>query len=259
MSYFALVLLFIPALVGLHFLRKYLFPLPAPLSAAHERYNAVDVVFALLLSSFLMYLAVAGFQKKVIVTRELLISSCVLSTLLIITLLGVVIGQRRNPISLFGLNWTTWRRNIPGAFFILLAAYPTYLLIQLSIYLLFGKEADVQGVVKFLMESKDWQDRAVLIIMAVVFAPLSEELIYRGYLHGVIRQYLGRWLSIIITSVMFALAHFHVPALLGLFLFGVLLALIYEKTRSLWAPIAVHSAFNAITVAVTILWPSAAI
>jgi membrane protease YdiL (CAAX protease family) len=39
-------------------------------------------------------------------------------------------------------------------------------------------------------------------------------------------------------------------ALLPLFLFGLLLVWIYERTGSLWAPIAVHFCFNSATVTV---------
>ena len=50
-------------------------------------------------------------------------------------------------------------------------------------------------------------------------------------------------------DMVFAAAHGSLAALLPLFIFGCVLVFIYEKTGSIWAPIAVHFCFNGATVA----------
>jgi membrane protease YdiL (CAAX protease family) len=52
------------------------------------------------------------------------------------------------------------------------------------------------------------------------------------------------------SALIFAAAHGSLAALLPLFVFGCVLAFLYEKTGSLWAPIAVHALFNGATVLV---------
>ena len=51
-------------------------------------------------------------------------------------------------------------------------------------------------------------------------------------------------------ALVFAAAHGSLAALLPLFVFGCVLAFLYERTGSLWASIAVHFCFNGATVLV---------
>jgi membrane protease YdiL (CAAX protease family) len=113
---------------------------------------------------------------------------------------------------------------------------------------LVGEEDSVQGILLFLIRSTSWEDKLLLSISAILFSPIAEEVIFRGFLYGVARQYGGRWPAMIVTSVLFAAIHIHLPSFVALFTFALCLTLIYERTRSLWAPIIVHMLFNAATV-----------
>jgi membrane protease YdiL (CAAX protease family) len=92
-------------------------------------------------------------------------------------------------------------------------------------------------------------------LIAVVAAPLAEELIFRGCLYGILRQIGGRLLAIAVSSLLFALIHGHLPSLAGLMVLSVGLSLLYEKTGSLWAPILLHAAFNGLSIYGTLQWP----
>jgi membrane protease YdiL (CAAX protease family) len=66
----------------------------------------------------------------------------------------------------------------------------------------------------------------------------------------VTKRFAGPWVAGVCSALVFAAAHGSLSALLPLFIFGLVLVVIYEKTGSLWAPIAVHFCFNGATVLV---------
>jgi len=89
----------------------------------------------------------------------------------------------------------------------------------------------------------------------VIFAPLIEEMLFRGFLQSFIRQHLGSKQAIGITSVLFAFFHYssdqgiaNLPIIVSLFALSLFIGFIYEKRGSLAAPIALHAIFNAINV-----------
>jgi membrane protease YdiL (CAAX protease family)/uncharacterized RDD family membrane protein YckC len=86
--------------------------------------------------------------------------------------------------------------------------------------------------------------------LVVVAAPLSEEIFFRGFMYGGLRRRLAPWAAALISGLVFGMLHFTgggtitvVPPLL---LLGVLLALLYERTGSLWPPIILHAVNNGI-------------
>jgi hypothetical protein len=80
------------------------------------------------------------------------------------------------------------------------------------------------------------------VLTAVALAPVVEELAFRGVL---LRDWTRRWgraRAVVTTSALFAVLH---PAdLLGSFVFGVVLATIRFRTRTLIVPVACHALYN---------------
>jgi membrane protease YdiL (CAAX protease family) len=132
---------------------------------------------------------------------------------------------------------------------------PAVFAAQWAAYALLGPETTPQPIVEFLMENPGWRERLAVALIAVVAAPLTEELVFRGCLYGVARQRLGRLTTILGTSLVFALIHAHVATIPALFVLAVGLALLYEATGSLWAPILAHAAFNGLNVLASLYWP----
>ena len=86
------------------------------------------------------------------------------------------------------------------------------------------------------------------IALAVVGAPLYEEVLYRGILQqALVRAGMRRWPAILAVSVVFAFVHLgEVPphALPLLFVLSIGFGWVYEKTGRLSASIIMHAAFN---------------
>jgi membrane protease YdiL (CAAX protease family) len=89
------------------------------------------------------------------------------------------------------------------------------------------------------------------LLGAGLLAPLAEELYFRGLLH---RWFWARfvhrpWLRVALSALVFAVGHFDSPGVVASsFFLGVLCALVYERTRSLWLSIAVHAVNNSLAV-----------
>lgn len=107
--------------------------------------------------------------------------------------------------------------------------------------------------------SIDWQDAmvmltadhsspavmAALLVMALVMAPVSEELLFRGILLPVLRRRIGVWPAVILSSLVFAALHQHTPSLAGLFIVSVACSLAAIVSGSVVTAIWLHVLFNA--------------
>lgn len=109
---------------------------------------------------------------------------------------------------------------------------------------LFG-ELDLQEPVKMLRESESSVHLILAVVMACVAAPIVEEMLFRGYMYGILRELTHPVFSAVIIGGLFAVVHGNLPALLPLWVFSLLLSFAYEATRCLWVPIGMHAFFNA--------------
>jgi membrane protease YdiL (CAAX protease family) len=104
----------------------------------------------------------------------------------------------------------------------------------------------------FAWQVESWVNVAAsLLTMVALFTFVSwqEELLMRGYWLQNLSAGLSQSLGILLSSAVFALAHWFNPnldwlGLLGLFLAGLFLAYGYLRTRQLWLPIGLHLGWN---------------
>lgn len=166
--------------------------------------------------------------------------------------LGILVVRGYHLVEAFGLRTRGWGWKTVGGW--MLMFLPPIFLVQALIYFFAGPDQSPQPIVDFLLQSKGWQDRAAVCAVAVIAAPFTEELIFRGCLYGVFRSQWGRPAAIVVTSILFALIHGHIPSLPGLLILATGLALVYERCGSLWAPMAMHAAFNALNIIGALTW-----
>ncbi len=98
-------------------------------------------------------------------------------------------------------------------------------------------------------------DNGVLALCAAAFlvtvvAPVAEEVFFRGYVFGALRNWKGMWVGALLTGLIFGAIHagsapdpLYLPLLA---VFGFILCLLYVKTRSLYPCIALHAINNSI-------------
>lgn len=94
-----------------------------------------------------------------------------------------------------------------------------------------------------LME-KLTDDPVVMIITAVICAPIFEEIIFRGIIQkGLMNKGVEPKKAIIFASIIFGLVHANPWQFVGAVLLGCVLGLVYYKTKSLLLPMLLHG-FN---------------
>jgi hypothetical protein len=91
---------------------------------------------------------------------------------------------------------------------------------------------------------------AAAVIVVLITGAAAEEVSFRGYPFQRLIEAIGARLAVVVSSALFGAVHLLNPhaslwGFLNTVLVGVLLALAYLRTRSLWMPIAIHFAWNA--------------
>ncbi|HEX7525017.1 MAG TPA: CPBP family intramembrane glutamic endopeptidase [Gaiellaceae bacterium] len=93
---------------------------------------------------------------------------------------------------------------------------------------------------------------AANIVLFAIVAPVVEELTFRGVGQSLL-AFLGRWPSMIVVGFAFGAAHGLVEALLVLVPFGIALAWLRDRTKSVLPGMVVHGLFNGIALAAAVL------
>jgi hypothetical protein len=87
----------------------------------------------------------------------------------------------------------------------------------------------------------------LLFVLIVIGAPLSEELLFRGFIFpSLARSRIGTWGAAVVTSALWTLPHvgYSVQGLAAIFIAGLLLAGVLVRTGSLRVTILCHAVYN---------------
>lgn len=93
----------------------------------------------------------------------------------------------------------------------------------------------------------------VAVVAIVILAPIAEEVFFRGVVFNAFLRERGPRLAYLGSAALFAVIHLSIVALLPIFLLGLALAWVYDRTGSLLAPIVMHAVVNGISVAIALL------
>ncbi|KAL9439514.1 hypothetical protein AB3S75_025053 [Citrus x aurantiifolia] len=85
---------------------------------------------------------------------------------------------------------------------------------------------------------------ALYAIVVSVCAPVWEEIVFRGFLLPSLTKYMPVWCAILVSSVAFALAHFNVQRMLPLIFLGVVMGVVFARSRNLLPSMLLHSLWN---------------
>ena len=89
----------------------------------------------------------------------------------------------------------------------------------------------------------------LFLLVAVVMAPLFEEIFFRGFLFRGFADSWGWVWGAVVSASVFGMAHLQLDVFVPLFALGFALAWVYKRTGSLWTSIALHALFNGLSVA----------
>ena len=168
------------------------------------------------------------------------------SLILVIAIHLVVIRGR-------GLAWADLGLRRPAvpwvrrAVFATLAAFPLVGLVNAIVASLIGYVPENPQLDIVAPAGISWTTALAMLFALGVVVPIAEELMFRGLLFGWLRSRLGLRPAMAISALCFSLLHGIAWLIPAIFVLGLILAWVYEKSGSLWAAITTHGLFNMIS------------
>jgi membrane protease YdiL (CAAX protease family) len=164
-----------------------------------------------------------------------------LATALGFLLVPIAIAAGRGATPRQALAQLGLRRFRPSAIKWMLASIGAYLLFAIAYTALVGQphQKDI---------AEDFGAIPVQVLLIAIAAPISEEVCFRGFLFGGLRERLPRIAAALVSALIFGALHVTtgVSAVPPLIAFGFILALLYEKTGSIVPGILLHMLNNSV-------------
>lgn len=153
-------------------------------------------------------------------------------------------------ILIFAWRGIHWRHLRFGAFDwstvgigcgLLVASYSVIIVHNAFLYLL-GVEPQGEAILELFarLDSPIW-----FLLVGTIFAPLVEEIFFRGFLFQGLRERYGWVKSMLVSSAIFSAAHLDPVALIPTFILGCLLAYLFHRSNSIWPGTILHFLVNA--------------
>lgn len=116
-----------------------------------------------------------------------------------------------------------------------------------------GIDAGKQELVDLLLRSKSPLLIAGMAVLAVVFAPIIEETVFRAGVFRYLRTRIPRTAAFLLSAVFFSALHNNLAAFVPLVVFGLILAYVYERTGRLAICVFAHAFFNLHTLVILLI------
>ena len=135
-------------------------------------------------------------------------------------------------------NWFVW------GFGGYLIALPLVLIVSLINQQIWQGQGGSNPLLFLALQAQDKVALAIFFITASVAAPIFEEIMFRGFLLPSLTRYVPVWSAIVISGFIFAIAHLSLSEVLPLATLGIILGVVYTRSRNLFAPMLLHSLWN---------------
>ena len=150
-------------------------------------------------------------------------------------------ARRRASIPEYlGLNKMSWKKVL-----LVFAVVIGFIVLADGLYILLGEPTSEQ-IMFDIYATSVWPP--LFWIAVVVFAPLFEEALFRGFLFEGFRQSrLGAIGAVVLTAFAWALLHslqYNVYSILWIFVLGIVMGIVRVKTSSIWSTFIMHALVN---------------
>jgi membrane protease YdiL (CAAX protease family) len=176
-----------------------------------------------------------------------LLSNFHLSAFLVLNISSILQFRGFDISALAGFFRISFFRTLGTGAILLFFAYPLIGFSEAINQRFFGGGSSKQSIVEFFSASRTIEERVLIIVFAVAIAPIVEEFVFRFFIYGVLRRYVGSLLGLILSSLLFAAALAHFPSFVPLFVLGGCFAIAYEWSGSILVSMTMHSLFNSLT------------
>jgi membrane protease YdiL (CAAX protease family) len=123
-------------------------------------------------------------------------------------------------------------------------ALPIVVVVSLINQQLWQGQGGSNPLLQLALESRDSLALGIFFFTAAIAAPIFEEFLFRGFLLPSLTRYLPVWGTILVSSLLFAAAHLSLSEILPLTALGIVLGVVYTRSRNLLAPMLLHSLWN---------------
>ncbi len=149
------------------------------------------------------------------------------------------------PADWFKFNWkSNWILWGVGGY---LVATPIVLVVSLLNEQIWKGQGGSNPILQIVLEGKSPTALLLFFLTAAVAAPLFEEFLFRGFLLPSLTRYVPVWVSISLSGLLFGVAHLSLSEIIPLTTLGIILGVVYSRTRNLLAPMLLHSLWNSTT------------
>ncbi len=223
----------------------------------------IAVIFALLFL-FSVFFAAFGLPLANLVLRLLpgsggieeavLLAGGFLQSFLMILLILVSAWIRKAPLSALGFGNFSWKNLL---LYGIIGGMGVFLMVTVIMSLLISllpAPPQPQPVAEMILKAKDWRQIFPLLLLVGVFAPVSEEMFFRGFIYPVLRSRLGVVWGITAVACLFGLIHFDLVRFIPLALGGACLAAFCEKSKSIYPAVAAHSIWNTVMTLLVVVY-----
>jgi membrane protease YdiL (CAAX protease family) len=173
-------------------------------------------------------------------------------------ILALLIARGVSMAALFGLKRVGLLRALGTAAGLVITLLPLFMLVTVIAYQFIGEHAEQQELVKVYTEAAKTGKKQIIwqvMVAAVLIAPVTEELLFRGYFYPVLKRIAGPLPAALGVSLLFGAIHNNALGMPGLTLLALALTLAYEWSGSILVPMFMHAWFNA-TSLVVMWWAS---
>jgi len=181
-------------------------------------------------------------------TLEMVVSGSMLPVGVILASLLVRVFRRRWLQGAYDSDRRpSFGASLRGGFLTFLAVLPIVSAVSVGwIWLLerVGLPTANQELVTFFAEAQSPLLIGTMTTLALVVAPIGEELVFRAGIFRYLRTRLPRWLAFTISGGVFAALHLNWVSFLPLFVLGVIFAIAYERTGRISVAMLAHALFN---------------
>ena len=176
-----------------------------------------------------------------------LLANFLLSAFVVLVIVTLLQFRGLDVGALAGFFRISFFRTLGTGAILLFFAYPLIGFSEAINQRFFGGGSSKQSIVEFFSGSRTMKERILIIVFAVAIAPIVEEFVFRFFIYGVLKRYIGCLLGVVLSSLLFAAAHAHFPSFVPLFVLGSCFAIAYEWSGSILVSMTMHSLFNSLT------------
>ena len=164
---------------------------------------------------------------------------------IVFTLLPILIVSKYYDADLeeIGLTLQSFKRSLLVGIAVGLLLWGVVSIFDVGIRSIWGK-GPKHPYVQMLEMSDASFSYFIVLFDIVLLGPVSEEVYIRGFAYTIFKKRFGKFISLILSSLLFTGFHFNIRGAIQIFIASVGLTLLFERTKSLVSVITAHAVMN---------------